>query len=165
MEKKINKFIYIIILVSCITNLYGVNKYRAIPSNNNWRSDQFTDYVMFKKFVKKHNIKTVIKLNGERSFGMTERTEKLWCKLLKINYVKGSGETVDGAKKINKILKQGNCLIHCKWGFDRTGAVVGYYLRMLGWTAKDIIKHNNWHNYIKKKGKSYKKYWDIALKN
>lgn len=68
------------------------------------------------------------------------------------------------------ILKRGNCLIHCSWGADRTGYVIGAYLKNVeGWDKDKIwnytIGFNSWSANNNKlicntSNKGYAKYLD-----
>jgi len=118
-------------------------------------------------------IQRVVRLNGngKDAGAMTIKQEQKVCDELGIElitipahdgYIKGVGYT-QSARMVQRYLIAGGTLLHCKHGFDRTGAYVGYHLRQLGWSKNEIIKFNNWENYLEKKGEAYLPYWETAL--
>ena len=151
---------------------------------NNYRSAQLVEkdlaYV-----IKKYNIKHIIRMNADNADGKhllkdketTRDSEKRICESLGCDfnfinahegYKKGEGY-VGSLNKITPILLQGNTLIHCAHGADRTGGMVGGYLKKTGvLTNKDALwqyttKYNSWNNLIKNNkffGYGYDKYAD-----
>lgn len=168
------KLIFFWLLLSLpVQSILSQNSYRAIPvGENNWRSEQMSASV-FEKFILSKNIKTVVRLNGDGkdSFGMSRAeekkiSEKHGIKFIYINahegYISGQGYVGSG-KKVAVWLNKGGCLVHCKWGHDRTGAMVGYFLRKNGKNTTFAVQHNHWKNYLnKKKGNGYKKYYETG---
>lgn len=159
--------------------------FHLIPDGkSNYRSAQFTMDV-YPEVVKKYGIKNIIRMNGDgkdskhrSSFPETTRKEeqemceKLGCNYYFINshegYVKGKGYT-QSLDKVDSILKKGNTLIHCTHGADRTGGMVGGYLKKNNIiTDKDklweyTIQFNSWDDKIKNGkffGSGYDKYAD-----
>lgn len=66
------------------------------------------------------------------------------------------------ARIIHAKLLEGNVLLHCRHGYDRTGAMVGYHLRQLGWSRAEVVKYNHWGwDYVQRKGSSYSQYWEM----
>lgn len=147
----------------------------------NYRSAQIpADKLAY--FLKKYGIKRVIRMNGFCSScndarGVPEETEKRICQengveYIRLNahegYVKNQGyvKSVDKAKLI---LDKGNTLIHCAAGMDRTGGIVGGYLKKGGYMT-DIeqlwsytTKYNGWIRMIQRKtffGSGFDKYAD-----
>lgn len=133
-------------------------------------------------FLKKYGIKRVVRMNGFCSTcsdarGVPEETEKKICQengveYIRLNahegYVKNQGY-VGSVNKAKLILDKGNTLIHCAAGMDRTGGMVGGYLKKGGYMT-DIeqlwaytTKYNGWIDKIKRKtffGSGYDKYAD-----
>lgn len=162
------------ILFCVLINLFfGIGDFRKIPASDDWRSEQPTAQHL-ESFLKHHEIDVVIRMNVDREKGalLYAREEaickKYGVKLVFINahkgYEKGKGY-LGSATEIYEILKTKRCLIHCKHGFDRTGAMVGYYLGKKGYSKQQIIQHNYWKNYLETKGKAYKPYYETALNN
>lgn len=151
---------------------------------NNYRSAQIT-IDKYPEVIKKYGIKNIIRMNGDggdskhkSSYPQTSKKEeeemckKLGCNYQFINahegYKEGKGYT-QSLDKVDKILQQGNTLIHCTHGADRTGGMVGGYLKKNNIiTDKDKLwdyttKYNSWNSYIKKGkffGSGYDKYAD-----
>lgn len=166
-----------------------------IPDNlNNYRSNQIPVRIKadgtlegpYPEIIKKYGIKTIIRMNGDGSDGRASRkwpittiaTEKKMCEILGCTfyYINAHGPIEPGNgyqqtnKKIVEILKQGNTLIHCAHGADRTGGHVGGYLKKMG-IMTDIdqiwdytVSKNSWMYYIKQGkffGSGYDKYANI----
>lgn len=131
---------------------------RQIPDGlNNYRAEQLNPSVYAQLPVT-----TVVRLNGNGKDGnhISIEEERRICEEngIQFHYFNIEGGGVD--EKVREILLKGDCLIHCRHGFDRTGAMVGYHLKYLGWNKEEIIKHNKWERYIEKKGEKYKKYFN-----
>ena len=152
---------------------FSVGDFRQIPNSNDWRSSQPSAKELH-KFLKSHKIQYVIRMNSSKeSPSISTKLEESICKkygvkFIYINahkgYVKGKGY-LESAKEIEGYLKKYSCLIHCRHGYDRTGAMVGYYLKRKKFPRNKIIKHNLWQNYLKKKSIAYKPYYETALNN
>jgi hypothetical protein len=111
--------------------------FHLIPDGKgtNYRSAQFTEDVM-REIYRKYNIKNVVRLNWngkdakhlakhpETSISAEERI----CKDLGIKFHKLSATREKHQNKVIELLSQGNTLIHCAHGADRTGGNVGGYL-------------------------------------
>lgn len=119
------------------------------------------------------SIRTVIRLNGngKDAGALTIEEEAAICaqygaRFYFINahqgYQAGQGY-IGSAQEVYNLLSQGNIFIHCRHGYDRVGAMVGYYLSVLGYEPHEIIEHNNWQDYLEKKGRAYHKYYETAL--
>lgn len=167
------------------------NLYQIPDGLNNYRSAQIPVRIKgdgslegpFPDIIKRYGIKTIIRMNGDGSDGRKSKkwpitskaTEEQMCKILGCTYVyinahgpeePGNGYQVTN-KKITEILKQGNVLIHCAHGADRTGGHVAGYLKKTG-VITDIdrlweytIQYNSWMYYIKTGkyfGTGYEKY-------
>ena len=145
-------------------------KFHKIPGGtNNWRSAQITADVL-PSVIKKYGIKNIVRMNGDDSdsrhkgsHSKTSRdTEKKICEENDCTYhfinshggfKLGKGYT-SSIQQTSNILNQGNTLIHCAHGADRTGGMVGAYLKNNGYmTDKDELwkyttQFNNWQDKI-----------------
>jgi hypothetical protein len=145
-------------------------KFHKIPGGtNNWRSAQITADVL-PLVIKKYGIKNIVRMNGDDSdsrhkgsHSKTSRdTEKKICEENDCTYhfinahsgfKLGKGYT-SSIQQTSNILNQGNTLIHCAHGADRTGGMVGSYLKNNGYmTDKDELwkyttQFNNWQDKI-----------------
>lgn len=135
----------------------------SIPGNaNNFRSKQLTADQLT-QLCKHRQITRVIRMNGDGkdSAGVSIQEEKDICNYYGIHFQYINIDAKKGEEyRINQLLKLGNCLIHCRHGYDRTGAMVGYHLRQNGYSKKYVIEHNDWNDYVERKGKRYQKYFD-----
>jgi hypothetical protein len=160
------------------------NNFHLVPdkrqaSSANYRSAQMTlkdlEYV-----IKKYNIKHIIRMNGDgidSRTGVTRQQEEQLCKDLGCKftfldahqgYTENSGY-VTSIKQANEILKNGNTLVHCNHGADRTGYIVAAYLKEIG-AIKDLdelwkytTQYNGWTRMINNGtffGSGYAKYAD-----
>lgn len=151
---------------------------------NNYRSGQMSLDAL-KEAIKKYNIKNVIRLNGDGSDGKysskhpevkVSAEEKVCrennCSFNIINshlgYKYGQGY-ITSLDKVDDILKQGNTLIHCAHGADRTGGMVGGYLKKnniitdLDELWKYTTKYNDWESMLRRGsffGTGYDRYAD-----
>lgn len=105
-------------------------------------------------------IQNIIRLNGDgkAAAGVPIAKERTLCDSLGIGFIYINPEATDAALTIHALLLDGRTLIHCRHGFDRTGAMVGYHLRQLGYSRQQVIQHNGWEGYVEKKGNAYRKY-------
>jgi hypothetical protein len=126
------------------------DNFNKIPvGTNNYRSAQFTSPDQLKSTINKYNIKHVVRLNPEtEEGGIDAQTEKSIC-----NKNGCSFSIIPSQEKINSLLNQGNTLIHCKKGKDRTGGAVGGFLLTKGWNTKQIwdytVQYNDWVGELK----------------
>lgn len=176
-------------------NLSKKFNFHLIPDGKgNYRSAQFTENEL-PYIIKKYNIKHIIRLNGDgldskhsSSLPQTPRSrENAICNANGCEYHfidshsgfkegQGYATSID---KVSAILDKGNTLIHCAHGADRTGGMVGGYLKKRGYMTnldelwKYTTQYNGWQSMIKKGtffGSGYDKYADgiyprNALKN
>jgi protein tyrosine/serine phosphatase len=134
--------------------------FHDIPGGgNNYRSAQIPITIKGKDFLGKvideYGIKNIIRLNYDLDDGRhksshpetkIEDEEKL-AEYKGINFKKLKSSNPEHQKIIEDYLKQGNTLIHCAHGADRTGGAVGGYLKnSLGWTTEEIWKYTNKYN-------------------
>lgn len=159
--------------------------FHLIPDGRgNYRSAQIMGKDL-EYIIKKYNIKNIIRMNGDGSDGKHMKThtetprdeekgicESLGCTYNFIDshkgYVKNKGY-VQSLNNVTPILRKGNTLIHCAHGADRTGGLVGGYLKNEGFmTNKDDLwqyttQYNSWNRMIAKGtffGSGYDKYAD-----
>lgn len=159
--------------------------FHLIPDDkNNYRSAQLTMGI-YPNIIKKYGIKNIIRMNGDgndskhkSSFPETTKAQEqemcsnLGCNYYFINshegYKEGLGYT-KSLEKVNNILKNGNTLIHCTHGADRTGGMVGGYLKInnIITNEDDLWKYttqfNSWQDKLNKGkffGSGYDKYAD-----
>lgn len=140
-------------------NLTKQYNFHIIPDGkNNFRSAQLPINVL-EKVIDVYKIKTIIRFNGDgndakHTSGQKEvsidsekqLSEKKGVKFLKLSSTKNQDQ-------VNSLLSQGNVLIHCAHGADRTGGNVGGYLYdVLNWSTQKIwdytTKYNGWVNMI-----------------
>ncbi len=147
-------------------NLVKTFNFHKVPvGNNNYRSGQITGDIL-PSVIKKYGIKNIIRLNGDGADAQKnsrlsalsvadekEICEQNGCKFHQISshqgYNKKGGGYVKSLEQVSRIMDQGNTLIHCRHGADRTGGMVGGYLKNKGWGTEDEIwdyttKYNSW---------------------
>lgn len=138
---------------------------RLIPDQrNNYRSKQLTTDQL-EELLAKGVIKKVIRMNGdgEDAAGVPIAKEREICERYKVDFQYVNAHGKQAKEEIRSALLSGNTLLHCKHGFDRTGGMVGNHLKQLGFDTLEIIEHNNWKDYLAKKGKAYEVYYKMIL--
>ena len=159
--------------------------FRLIPDGlNNYRSAQITADEL-PNVIKKYGIKHFIRMNGDgtdsqhkSAYGQTPQNvekkicEENGCEYHFINAHNGYRINQGYLGTLNEalpILAQGNTLVHCAHGADRTGMVVGAHLKSTGkMTDKDQLwsyttQYNGWQRMVDKGtffGSGYDKYAD-----
>lgn len=160
------------------------NFHKIPDGKNNYRSAQLTPELLG-YVIKKYNIKNIIRLNGDGSDARHRSSHPITnkdveqrvceendCTFYFINshsgYKRGEGYTAS-VNKIKSIMDGGNTLIHCAHGADRTGGMVGGYLKKSGIMTnpddlwKYTTQYNGWNRMIrggKFFGSGYDKYAD-----
>lgn len=143
---------------------------KQIDELNNWRSAQPTAEQL-QTFILEHQIEVVIRLNGDEVDGSLLLTEeKAICEKLGVQFERinphlsstPNGGYDNSGKVVAAFLKDGNVLIHCQHGYDRVGAMAGYWLRHIGDTEKQVISSNGWENYLEEKGEKYIRYYQTV---
>ena len=118
----------------------GINFHKILDGKNNYRggikgkhTNPTVDF--WKELYEEYKIKNVIALSGDKVGKLAaNNAEKAGLKVYR-NFINennmGNRSKFNNAKNI---LRQGNTLIYCTHGADRTGAYVGrYYMEELGW--------------------------------
>jgi protein tyrosine/serine phosphatase len=138
--------------------------FHLIPDGkNNYRSAQIPvtlngkDYLS--ELIDKYRIKTIIRFNGDgrdsRHYSThpmtTIQSEKNLAESKGVKFFKLS--STKDQDKVNSLLSQGNVLIHCAHGADRTGGNVGGYLYQNGWGDTKKIwdyttNYNGWNRML-----------------
>lgn len=159
-------------------------KFKSVPGGNNiYRSSQ-PNLKELEDFLSTHNITTVIRMNEEEGTGVSIKSERMLVESMGKNFLwvnahlgyqkdRGYMESID---LMYPILENGNVLVHCTAGKDRTGYIIGYYLlNTLKWSKNEVwdytIQHNDWEKFISEGRGGYIKYmeafypYDEWLKN
>jgi len=146
--------------------------FHLIPDGkNNYRAAQLTETELA-YVIRKYGIKHIIRLNGNGSdskhrSSYPETSESKESSICQANgcqyhrisshegYVSGKGYQQSVAK-VGAILDKGNTLIHCAHGADRTGGLVGGYLKSRGYMTdlerlwSYTTQYNGWNGMIAK---------------
>jgi flagellum-specific peptidoglycan hydrolase FlgJ len=164
-------------------------KFDKVPVGTNvYRSNQ-PSLSQLKYILNNYDIDTVVRMNGEEGTGVTPEDEKELVESMGKNYVfqnahinegGGSGhrgyETgkgyVGSLNAVQPILKQGNVLIHCSGGADRTGYQVARFMKDNGYCGNPdsvdcrktlwnyTTKYNNWKRFIPEGRVGYIRYME-----
>lgn len=147
------------------TTLKNEFNFHLIPDGkNNYRSAQIPVSVKGKDFlgevIDKYKIKTIIRFNGDGNDSRHQTNhphtsiedERNVAEQKGINFYKLS--STRDQEKVNNLLSQGNVLIHCAHGADRTGGNVGGYLKEIGFGDTEKIwnyttKYNGWNRMVR----------------
>lgn len=125
----------------------------------NYRSAQMPGDIL-PGVIQKYGIKRVIRFNGDgndsrhgKYQSLSIENEKKICEQNGCEFHKLSASR--DQDKVNKLLLQGNTLIHCAHGADRTGGNVGGYLYSIGYGDTNKIwgyttQYNGWERMVKK---------------
>jgi len=177
-EQQLNRLNFLIL--SEQDNVSLPRNFEEVPEgNNNWRSNQPT-LTQLQYIIEKYNIDNVVRMNGDAdSGGVSKSNEKDLVEGMGVNYYwvnahkynsgdkdKGIGYT-KSIEEVLPILEEGNTLIHCTAGMDRTGYMVAKYLQdNFNWDKDRLweytVKFNNWENHIcnNTSNKGYIKYME-----
>jgi GH24 family phage-related lysozyme (muramidase) len=133
------------------------NFHRIPAGGNNYRSAQipvvWENSALLESVISKYGIKTIIRFNGDNHDGKHRSShpetsiadEKAVADRLGVAFYKlSSRKKLD---QVKSLLNQGNVLVHCAHGADRTGGNIGGWLLSIGWgdTAK-IWKYSTQYN-------------------
>ncbi len=156
------------------------SNFHLIPDGlGNYRSEQLSLNDL-ERVIKDYGIKNIIRMNGDGTDtwnGVKRSEEQALCKRLGCNYYfidahsgyqYGKGY-VKSMEKAHPIMAQGNTLVHCNHGADRTGYIVASFLKNKGYMTdltklwNYTIKYNGWQKKISRKkfyGTGFDKYAD-----
>lgn len=114
--------------------------------------------------LKSYPIDVVIRLNADGN-KMSVEQEAAICKRENVRFyyfnIEGNTKSIYG--QISNLLQDGNTLVHCLHGFDRTGVIMGLWMKENNYSNQQIIAFNKWENYLENKGEKYRKYWDAVF--
>ncbi len=144
-------------------------RFELIPSSDsilqNYRSAQ-PDSAQLSHLITTYGIEVIVRLNGDEG-GMTIEEEQRLADSMQVQFVRlnahlrDEGPGYDGsAKVLARFLQGGKVLVHCQHGHDRVGALVGHWLITNGYTTQEVIEHNQWEDYLERKGDAYQSYWE-----
>lgn len=110
------------------------------------------------------SIKVVIRLNGDGKDGggVTIEEEAQLCAKHRVRFYLLNAHAKDTPVQVAALLSNGGVWMHCLHGFDRTGAMVAYWLLLNGYTKAQVIKHNGWENYSEKGAAYQRKYYKFV---
>ena len=147
------------------TTLTNEFNFHTIPlGRNNYRSAQISVTLNGKDYlgqvIDKYGIKTIIRFNGDGGDSRHKSThpytsiddERKVAESKGVNFHKLS--STRDQQKVNSLLSQGNVLIHCAHGADRTGGNVGGWLYSNGWGDTNKIwnyttQYNGWNRMVR----------------
>lgn len=145
--------------------------FHIIPDGkNNYRSAQIPVTIKGKDYlsnvIDKYNIKTIIRFNGDGNDSKHHSTHPQTSIESEKNLAESKGvkffklSSTKDQDKVNSLLSQGNVLIHCAHGADRTGGNVGGYLMSIGFGDTDKIwkyttQYNSWNSMVKNNPSSF----------
>lgn len=125
----------------------GINFHEMKDGKNNYRAGLKPKYTLlsldfFKSLKDNFGIKRIISLNGSSEWEGADLPKLITEAGMQHAHIPmGTVPTRQEFDKIVALLKEGNNLIHCAHGADRTGSVVGrYYLEELGWPMDQVEK-------------------------
>lgn len=166
--KKEGKTVFALLLGFCVYSVASTQPLLTEIPNGNLRSGQPTAEELREVLMHSGHIYAVIRLNGDEGNKMTVEEERWICEnVMNVKFfhitIDKDDKTVDidSLSTIAEIMETKGVWIHCQHGYDRTGAAVAFWLARRGWDRESIIQHNMWNDYLKKKGKSYQKYYDV----
>lgn len=139
----------------------------AIPGpGGNWRSPQL-DARSLDSVLSTGQVRLLVRLNGDgKDAGpLPVAEEEAIAAANGVAFSRLDVEREGALDWLHRELLEGRVYVHCRHGFDRTGAAVGYHLRWTGFTQEEIIRHNRWKDYLATKSRAYWKYWRMALKD
>lgn len=140
--------------------------FHLIPDGkNNYRSAQIPVSIKGKDYlgevIDRYKIKTIIRFNGDGNDSRHQTNHPYTSIEDERNVAEQKGvsfyklSSTRDQDKVNSLLSQGNVLIHCAHGADRTGGNVGGYLKDIGFGDTDKIwnyttKYNGWNRMVNK---------------
>ena len=163
-EEQLNKLNFLILTEQ--DNITLPRNFEEIPGgDNNWRSSQ-PSLTQLEYIINTEGIENVVRMNADTdSGGVSKADEKELVEGMGVNYYwvnahkynsgdkdKGIGYT-KSMEEVLPILEEGNTLIHCTAGMDRTGYMVAKYLQdNFNWDKDKLwdytVGFNKWENHI-----------------
>ena len=163
-EEQLNRLNFLILTEQ--DNITLPRNFEEVPGgNNNWRSNQ-PSLTQLEYIINTEGIENVVRMNGDAdSGGVSKADEKELVEGMGVNYYwvnahkynsgdkdKGIGYT-KSMEEVLPILEEGNTLIHCTAGMDRTGYMVAKYLQdNFNWDKDRLweytVRFNNWESHI-----------------
>lgn len=89
-------------------------------------------------------IKTVIRLNGNSAGSVPISRERTLCDSKGIGFIHINPAGKDAAITVHGLLLDGRTLIHCLTGDKDTGAMLGFHLIQIGYSANEVKTYNGW---------------------
>lgn len=137
------------------------DRFARLPGNNNWRSGKIANYQQLKMLRDKYGIRTIVNIAKDSMAHQTsgdgfecyyahpadgDPCEPKWVAALGMRYISAylGGSPPDNAEwpEIREALRQGNTLVHCTHGVDRTGAVAGRWVsETTGLTGQALLDY------------------------
>lgn len=143
-------------------------KFYQIPNSTNFRSGQPT-LPQLAYILETYDIKHIVRMNGDNETSPVGKTKVTWdkerkmaeCYGVEFHFINAHkpryGKKIDGVnlgytksmEEIQPYLEEGNTLIHCRNGSDRTGYQVAKYLQNRGMTDQQSLwdyttNYNGW---------------------
>jgi len=122
------------------------DRFAVLSGNNNYRSGKIVSFEQLKMLKKKYGIKRIVNLAKDSMSDQQDdrfncgghgdnSCEPKWAKELGLeyfpSYIGSSPPSPERWEKIKSMLIQGDTLIHCTHGVDRTGSVGGAWRKLI----------------------------------
>ena len=116
----------------------GGSLFNPVSKSNS--DEKVCEYI---RFLKKTGINSLMLLHVPLKDSLTPRLElccqKEGMKLIKMRMNAEQLPTEEQTKYLMEAIASGS-YVHCMWGCDRTGAIIGKYLRTKGYTGKEALE-------------------------
>ena len=116
----------------------GGSLFNPVSKNNS--DDKVCEYI---RFLKKEGISSLMLLHVPLKDSLTPRLEqccqKEGMKLIKMRMNAEQLPTEEQTEYLMNAIASGS-YVHCMWGCDRTGAIIGKYLRTKGYTGREALE-------------------------